>query len=74
MILTGKIPKYLERNLCQCQFVHHKFYMKLLGINSDLEGEGSATNCLNDGTTHDFQLIFHAVAHRLDVIAISGGL
>jgi len=27
MILIGGIPKYLEKNLSQCHFLHHKFYV-----------------------------------------------
>jgi hypothetical protein len=28
IILTGRNPKYLEKNLSQCRFVHHKSHME----------------------------------------------
>jgi hypothetical protein len=76
MIPTGKTPRYSDRNRT-CPdgiFSTTNFTRNSLGVNADLEGERPATNRLSQGTTHDLQLILHAVIYRLDVVGINVGL
>ena len=42
-------PMYLDRNLSQCHFVHHKPHRDWPGLNPVIRGEGPAT----DGVKHD---------------------
>ena len=59
-------PKYLEKNLSQCHFVHHKSHMDSCGIELSLFGEKTMTNHLLCGTTymlcvhvHQFMAVFN---------------
>jgi hypothetical protein len=43
-------PKYLDKNLSQCHFVHHSHGRTYLGSNPGLRGERRATNRLSHST------------------------
>jgi len=53
---TDGKPKYSDKNLSQCQFVHHKSHMDPLAYNLGLWGERTATNHLSHGMAQDTYL------------------
>jgi len=45
-------PKYSEKRLCQCNFVHQKFQWSGLGLQLELHSKRLATNQLRHGATY----------------------
>jgi hypothetical protein len=54
-------PKYSERSLSQCPFVHHKSHMDRPGIDPGLRGERPATNSLSHGTAIIYFLLAQTI-------------
>jgi hypothetical protein len=55
---SGK-PKYSEKSLSQCHFVHHKSNIDWPGIEPELTRWGPATNRLSHGTSSVQSLLYH---------------
>lgn len=43
-------PKYKDKNLSQCHFIHHKSQVTAMALKLGVYGDSSATSCLSHGT------------------------